>query len=117
MRIGNQTSAPGGVSTARGATPSTVVPIPAKRIAWPTTAGSPPYRSCHIRYDTTTPVGGVFGAGDSLGKPPSVIGNPNTSKNPSLTAYAVVFNGAPSLRRRVTSFGCTPATWTIDRLG
>src|SRR6516164_8091663 len=62
-------------------------------------------------------VGGVLGVGGSFGKPPNVIGRPKTSKKLSLTAYAMVLSGVPSLRKSVTSFGCRPATRRMDRLG
>src|SRR5262245_16572379 len=68
-----------------------------------------------MRYDTTT-VGGAFRDG-GLPMPPSVIGRPNSSKNPSLTAYARVLAGVPSLRMSVTSLAWRPAARTIDRLG
>src|SRR5262245_42549516 len=71
--------------------------------------------SCQMRYEIITD-GGVFGAG-AFDRPPRVIGNPNTSKNPGLTAYATVFKGVPSVRRSVTSLGCRPATRAIERLG
>src|SRR5919201_4238336 len=98
----NQKSPPCGVSKPRGATPAIVVAASAKRIGLPTILGSPPYKSCHTRYEMTTTGGaggGPAGAGAPAAacggggggtwfsglKPPSVIGRPNTSKKPSLT--------------------------------
>src|SRR5882672_3954370 len=102
----NQKSPPCGVSKSRGATPAIVVATSANRIGLPTMFGSERYRSCQTRYEITT-TGGAGGSaagggacpagacgGDCGGaggtkfcrvNPPSVIGKPNNSKNPSVT--------------------------------
>src|SRR5262249_40280545 len=88
----------------------------ANRIGFPTTSGSPPYISCQMRYEMTTG-GGAFLGGGWFVTPPSVMGNPNTVKKPSLTKYAVVLSGVPSLRSSVTSFDARPAARTIGSEG
>src|SRR5215510_7933078 len=70
-----------------------------------------------MRYEIMTVGGPLFPGAGGFEYPPSVIGSPNTSKNPSVTAYAFVFNGVPSLRNNVTSFPDRPAALTIDRFG
>src|SRR6476661_133965 len=61
--------------------------------------------------------GGALRGGGSRLTPPKVMRRPNRSKNFSVTAYAFVFKGVPSLRNSVTSLDARPAAWRMDRLG
>ncbi len=127
VRWANHRSAPCGMSKSRGATPEMVVLNSAKWIGLPTTAGSLLYICFHRRVEITTAgsgpcCGGPFGCGwngvkSSCLKPPMVMGRPNSSKKPSLTANTCTCDGVPSAARSVRSPAWTPAARSMASFG
>ena len=116
----SQKSTPRGTSSSGGATPTIVAgscgPF-AIRIDFPTIEGSLPKRSRQRWVDSTATGAALAAYSVCVNARPSFIGSRNTSKNPSVTPYAVVDTGVPSSRRTVESKRALPAACSIDTLG